>query len=377
MKALLTIGGHDPSHGAGITKDLEVFSVHGCHGVSVPTSFVVQGPGGVSSVDTVPLGLFAEMLQRIGEDFTLAGVKIGVLADELHAEIAAEFLSACVEAPVVLDPVVAAKNGSRLITEEGVGAITERLLPLTTCLTPNLEEAQLLLGRKIDGVRAMEQAARDLVAMGPRSVVIKGGHLDGDPVDVLFDGTDVLTYGKKRIERTVHGTGCIFSSCLLSFLAKGYPMKAAFFETELAMERLIGASRQPGEEGYFYAFPGVDAGLDAQRWAVLQAMVDAAARLKELDMAELVPGGKARMTVGYAVPGALTVQDVAAFPGGIVLRRGLLHIETPEFGASPPAAALCLACMKHYPSVRSAATIKYDRASVEKAHQKGMSVVCH
>lgn len=373
MKNLLTIGGHDLSNGAGITKDLEVFSAYGCHGLSVPTSFVVQGPGGVSSVDTVSIGLFAEMLQRAGEDFALSGVKIGALADELHLEIVAEFLDACVDAPVVLDPIVQAKNGSRLITDEGITAMVERLLPLVTCLTPNLEEAGILLGKKVDGVRAMGRAAKDLAAMGPHSVVVKGGHMSGDPVDVLFDGADVLTHTRKRVGRTVHGTGCLFSSCLLSFLAYGFPPREAFMETERAMDRLIEGSTQPAEGGYFYAAPGADAGLNGRKWEVFQAMVEAAGRLAELDVGGLIPARG--MGMGYAALGALTPDDVATFPGGISLRRGRLHIGTPGFGVFSDAAAVCLACIKHYPFLRSAALIKYDGASVERANQKGLSAV--
>ena len=228
MKTVITIGGHDLSNGAGITKDLEVFAVHGCHGISVPTSLVIQGPGGASSVAPVPERLFAEMLQRAKEDFVLSGIKIGALADAGHVERVAEFLAAEKGVPVVLDPVAAAKNGVKLVTDDGLKAAVERLFPLTACVTPNTDEAGLLLGTQIDDAGAMERAARRLIDMGPRSVVLKGGHLPGEPVDLLFDGTDALMYGKRRIERTVHGTGCVFSSTLLAFLALGYPMKEAF-----------------------------------------------------------------------------------------------------------------------------------------------------
>jgi len=204
--------------------------------------------------------------------------------------------------------------------------------------------------------------------------VIKGGHLPGEPVDLLFDGTNALIYGKKRIERTVHGTGCIFSSTLLALLALGYPVKEAFLETERIMEGLIRGSAQPAQGGYFYAFPGIDAGRDAERWAVFQAMLDAASLLEELNMVELIPEDP--MSLGFALPGARDAGDVAAFPGGIGLRRGRVHIKgAPGFGASPHAAALCLACMQHYPFVRSAATLRYDRAIVEKAQEKGLSAV--
>jgi hydroxymethylpyrimidine kinase/phosphomethylpyrimidine kinase len=257
MKTVLTIGGHDLSNGAGITKDLEVFAVRGCQGISVPTSLVVQGPGGVRGISPIPEPVFEEMLQRAKEDFHLSGVKIGVLVDEGHVEIVAEFLSTEKGVPVVLDPVAAAKNGVRLVTAEGLKAMVARLFPLTTCLTPNLEEAQLLLGTEIRDVGAMERAARSLVAMGPRSVVLKGGHLPGDPIDLLFDGTDAVTCGKKRIARTVHGTGCIFSSSLCGFLALGHPLREAFLETEREMDRFIDESIQPGKGGYFYAFPRI------------------------------------------------------------------------------------------------------------------------
>ncbi len=313
MKIVLTIGGHDPSNGAGITKDLEVFSVQGCHGISVPTSLVIQGPGGVRSTSPVLIGPFAEMLQRVKEDFVLSGIKIGALADVGHVEIVAEFLEACKGVPVVLDPIAAAKNGVRLVTEEGLKVVKERLFPLTTCLTPNLDEARLLLRTAIDDVGAMERAARSLVAMGPRSVVLKGAICRGTRSTCSSDGTDAIAHGKKRIERMVHGTGCMFSSALLALLALGYPVKEAFLETERVMERLIGRSVQPGSGGYFYAFPGPDAGVDGQKWAVFQAMLDAASRLKELNMVELIPA--TRMSMGFALPGARSLQDVAAFPG--------------------------------------------------------------
>jgi hydroxymethylpyrimidine/phosphomethylpyrimidine kinase len=374
MKTVLTIGGHDLSNGAGITKDLEVFAVQGCHGISVPTSLVVQGPGGARSIAPVPERLFAEMLRRAAEDFNLSGIKIGALADAGHVEIVAEFLAAEKGVPVVLDPVAATKNGLKLVTDDGFKAVVGRLFPLITCVTPNTDEARLLLGTEIDGVSAMERAARSITGMGPHSVVLKGGHLPGEPVDLLFDGTDAVIYGKRRIERTVHGTGCMFSSTLLALLARGYPVKEAFLETERIMERLITGSAQPGSGGYFYAFPGVDAGRDAERWAVLQAMLDAASRLEELNMQELIPAS--RMGLGYALSGARNGGDVAAFPGGIGLRRGRVHFKGPPgFGASSQAAALCLACMKYYPFVRSAAAINYDQRTVARAREIGLSTI--
>ena len=374
MKYVLTIAGHDLTNGAGLTKDLEVFSALGLHGLSVPTSLVVQGPAGVDKAVPVPIGNFSEMLEKAGEAFSLSGVKVGVLPDSPHVERTAEFLARRSGVPVVLDPVVAAKNGLRLISDEGLKALVERLLPLGLTLTPNLDEAQALAKVGIEGVGGMEAAARAISRKGARHVVLKGGHLAGEPVDLLFDGAHTTTYKRKRIEKVVHGTGCIFSSALLAFMARGYPVKEAFFETERLMDRLLFESRQPEEGAYYYAFPGHATSRDAEKWRVLQAMQDAAARLEELNMAELVPA--VQMNIGYALSDALTTEEVAAFPGRIGTRHGRIYLKgTAEFGASSHVARLCLAYMRHYPYQRAAVDLRYDEAFLERARKSGLSMV--
>ena len=374
MKCVLTIAGHDLSHGAGITKDLEVFASLGLQAVSVPTCFVVQGPGGATAIEPVPMGVFWQMLERAGEAFPLSGVKIGVLADGAHVEAVARFLAARREVPVVLDPIMAAKTGLRLITDEGLKALVELLLPLASSVTPNIDEAEALVEARIGDVDAMERAARAISRMGPRHVFLKGGHLVGEPVDLLFDGEEMTRHGKKRREKAVHGTGCLFSSLLLSFMVMGYPVKEAFFETERLIERLVDESCQPREGGYFYAFPGLSASRDAERGEVLRAMGEAAARLDALDAAELVPA--VQMNMGYAVRGARTTEDVAAFPGRIGTRRGRLWFKgPPEFGVSSHVARLCLTYMTRYPFMRAAVDLRYDEAILGRARKWGLSMV--
>jgi len=374
VKTVLTVGGLDPSNGAGITKDIEIFTAMGLHGVAVPTSIVVQGPKGVESVSPVHPEVFSAMLLRAGEDFVLSGIKLGALTDASYVERVGEFLAARKEIPVVLDPVMAAKNGHVLITDEGLEAMGKHLFHLATCLTPNLEEAQLLLNEPIENRKAMEGAAKRLCRMGPASVLLKGGHLAGEPIDVLFDGRKVVTRRKERIGKTVHGTGCMLSAALLAFLALGYSLGAAFLEAEQAMEKIIGISSRPAENGYFYGYPGVEAARDADRWRVLQAMHEAAARLVDLNMVELIPA--VQMNVGYAIRGAQSTDDVAAFPGRIGLHLGKVLIKgAPEFGASSHVARLCLACMRRFPHLRAAANIRYDEAVLEKAHKSGLSVL--
>jgi hydroxymethylpyrimidine kinase/phosphomethylpyrimidine kinase len=266
VKTVLTIAGHDLSNGAGITKDLEVFAALGLRGLSVPTCFVVQGPKGASAVGPIPENLFSQMLARAGEDFAIRGVKIGVLPRADHAQLLLPFLSSLEDAFVVLDPVGTAKNGLRLTTNEAQQVIKERLLPRLTCVTPNLGEASQLVGREITDLAGMEGAARELVKMGAAAVVVKGGHLTGEPTDLLFDGNRVTAWEKKRVDRNVHGTGCLFSSALLSFLVLDYPIVEAFRQTERGIEKMLQESEQPLDDGYFYASPADLARCGGQSW---------------------------------------------------------------------------------------------------------------
>lgn len=374
MKHVLTIAGHDLSHGAGITKDLEVFASAGLHGLSVPSALVIQGPLGASRVEPVPVGVFVEMIERARDAFPLSGVKVGVLPDAPHVEAVARLMADLLDVPFVLDPVIAAKNGLRLITEAALSALVGALLPLGPSVTPNIDEAEAISGEKIDGPDAMERAARAIFAKGPRHVIVKGGHLAGAPADLLFDGTVATRYERKRVDCVVHGTGCLFSSSLLARLAAGYPVGEAFIETERLLDRLFFDAFMPTEGGYHYADPGIVAAGDAERWAVLQAMTDAASVLSGLEAAELVPA--VQMNMGYAIRGARTTEDVAAFPGRIGTRRGRLFFKgAPEFGASSHVARLCLTYMRRYPHMRSAVDIRYDERLLAAARERGLSAV--
>jgi hydroxymethylpyrimidine kinase/phosphomethylpyrimidine kinase len=266
VKAVLTIAGHDPSNGAGITKDLEVFASFGLHGLSVPTCFVIQGPRGASDVTEVADELFSLMLTKIREDFSIAAVKIGVLLKAYQVRCLADFLSSLKAAAVVLDPVRTAKNGLGLMTDEAQRDISEILLPHVTCITPNLDEASKFVGREISDPAGMEWAARELVRRGAKYAIIKGGHLAGEPADLLFDGKEVTISEKKRVARNVHGTGCLFSSTLLSFLTLDYPIVEAFRATGLVIERLLKESTQPLDDGYYYVSPVTSAMRGGGRW---------------------------------------------------------------------------------------------------------------
>lgn len=252
MKSLVSIAGFDASSGAGVVRDADTFFSFGFHGIAVPTCTVVQGPGGVERVEASSEDLFRDTLRRATAGVAVKGVKIGVLCDAPHVRMTARFLAKRKGMPVVLDPVLAAKNGIPLISDEGRAACIDSLFEKVTVITPNAEEASAITGIKVGTVKAARKAAERIHSLGPGAVIIKGGHLEGDPVDVLFDGREYLLYRKTRLPRLIHGTGCSFSSALVCFLATGYPLADAFMATQGYLERLFELSYRIDRKGYFY-----------------------------------------------------------------------------------------------------------------------------
>ncbi|MBP1735493.1 MAG: phosphomethylpyrimidine kinase, partial [Deltaproteobacteria bacterium] len=240
-------------------------------------------------------------------------------------------------------------------------------------ITPNLDEASRITGEKIKTFKDMEGCARALAATGPQAVVIKGGHLKGKPTDLLFDGSDCITWQRKRVDRVIHGTGCILSSLIVSFLVHGYSIKESFLASEGLMDDLVKEGYQISKDGYFYTSSGILNHKLSERWKVLQSMRDAKKRFCLLNPVEGIP--EVQMNIGYALEGAQGIEDVAAFPGRIGRHEGKVHFKgEPQFGASKHVARLILNFMHYFPSVRSCANMRYDKASIKKAQEKGLIV---
>ncbi len=219
----LTIAGSDSGGGAGIQADLKTFQALGVYGASVIAAITAQNTLGVTAVHEVPESVIAAQLDAVASDLGVDGAKTGMLSSaSIIATVADRVRHWGLERVLVVDPVMVSKSGARLLREDAVQALTQRLLPLAAVLTPNLPEAEVLLGRRIRSFEEQRQAARDLASLGPRAVVVKGGHLEGDPVDVLFDGAEFHTLPARRIDtKSTHGTGCTFSSAIAAQLALG------------------------------------------------------------------------------------------------------------------------------------------------------------
>jgi hydroxymethylpyrimidine/phosphomethylpyrimidine kinase len=225
MKVALTVAGSDSGGGAGIQADLRTFAAHGVHGTSALTAVTAQNSLGVSAWAALDPALVAAQIEAVATDMPIAAAKTGMLATAAIVGAVAAAVERHAVFPLVVDPVMVAKSGDRLLDAAAERAYVEALVPKATLLTPNLHEAAALLGRPVADLDAMRAAARDLRAMGARAVLVKGGALAGDAVDVFFDGAELVELRAPRVDtRNVHGTGCTLSAAICARLALGAPL---------------------------------------------------------------------------------------------------------------------------------------------------------
>jgi hydroxymethylpyrimidine/phosphomethylpyrimidine kinase len=227
---VLTIAGSDSGGGAGIQADLKTFAALGCYGMSAITALTAQNTVGVQRIHAVPAEFLKAQIQSVIEDIGVDAIKIGMLHAPEIVQVVAWAIDHYQLQRVVLDPVMVATSGDRLIANETVDVLVRELFPRVSVITPNLDEAALLLGRDIPNAQALDQAASDLLAMGASAVLLKGGHLAGDEVVDLLAQThgSVQRLASPRIaSRNVHGTGCTLSSAIAAYLALGHPLAEA------------------------------------------------------------------------------------------------------------------------------------------------------
>ena len=226
----MSIAGSDSGGGAGIQADLKTFSALGCYGMTAITAITAQNTQGVRAIHGVPPDILAEQIDAVVEDIGVDAVKIGMLHSPEIVRVVARAIRRHRLQPVVLDPVMVATSGDRLMAQDTVSVLVQELFPLATVVTPNLDEAELLLGHPIDGVAALESAAHELLALGMPGVLLKGGHLQEEVVvDLLLQpGAPPLRLASARIaSHNVHGTGCTLSSAVAAHLALGHGLQEA------------------------------------------------------------------------------------------------------------------------------------------------------
>ncbi len=228
---VLTIAGSDSGGGAGIQADLKTISANGCYGMSVITALTAQNTVGVTGIHPVPVDFVQLQMEAVLSDIGADGVKIGMLFSPEMIEVIAGMLKKYAVRNIILDPVMIAQSGDRLLQDDAVLALKQYLIPLVDILTPNLPEASVLLQRQIQHIDDLESAAVELAGLGCANVLIKGGHLEGEASDdCLYLGEEkrlVMLPGTRIVTRNNHGTGCTLSSAIAALVARGRSVEQA------------------------------------------------------------------------------------------------------------------------------------------------------
>lgn len=241
---VLSIAGSDPSGGAGIQADLKTFAALGAYGMAAMTALTAQNTKGVTGVHELPPDFVAKQVETVFDDVRIDAVKIGMAGSASTITQIGDVLQKRKPRILVLDPVMVAQSGDKLLSDEAVGCMKIALLPLASVVTPNIPEAEILLGRNFDG--DMEYFAKQILKLGARAVLLKGGHLKGETAkDVFADKNQMITLEEKRVKtKHNHGTGCTLSSALAVYMAKGLPVE----EAARAAKRYVTGALQKAEK---------------------------------------------------------------------------------------------------------------------------------
>jgi hydroxymethylpyrimidine kinase/phosphomethylpyrimidine kinase len=242
----LTIAGSDSGGGAGIQADLKTFAALGVHGTSAITAITAQNTIGVTDILELPVELVRKQIAAIVDDIGVQAAKTGMLSSAAIIGAVAEAVREHGLSLLVVDPVMVAKGGAKLLRDDAIDALREQLIPLAAVVTPNLPEAEVLLGRRIASLDERKQAARDLVALGATAAVLKGGHAE-DATDVYFDGSQLIELRAERIDTVnTHGSGCVFSAAITAWLARGADPLQATGEAKSFITQAIANSLEIG-----------------------------------------------------------------------------------------------------------------------------------
>lgn len=373
----LTIGGSDPSSGAGIQADLKAFSVIGVHGCSAITCVTAQNTQKLHGIYEIPLEHIEKQLDTIMEDIKIDACKTGMLYSPKIVELIAEKLSNA-EFPLIVDPVLSATVGGELHVQGFISALTEHIIPNATVVTPNIPEAEAIVkslnkGFTLKTLEDMKLACEIIHDLGCRYVFIKGGHLEQDNVlDTLFNGKDFRIYMSKRMKKQIHGTGCTHSALITALMAEGNGVEDAIESAKYLISDAIIHSQSVGKGLDIANLSQVSYSYGDHDPMTLEIEV-ACAELKRILPLPWVP--EVGINIGYAKPGSKSINDVYALEGRI-MRAGdrIICLGKAKLGVSRHISKIILTCMAFDQSVRSAMNIKYVAEIVEICEKIGLKV---
>ncbi|MDH7478139.1 MAG: bifunctional hydroxymethylpyrimidine kinase/phosphomethylpyrimidine kinase [Candidatus Bathyarchaeota archaeon] len=356
----ITIAGSDSGGGAGIQADLKTFAALGVHGTTAITSVTAQNTYSVKTVEDLKPEIIREQIKAVAEDFGIDAGKTGMLHTWEIIEVVTSEVSKY-DFPLVVDPVMIAKSGAPLLKPEAINALKNHLLPLATVITPNKFEAEKLSEMEIDDSKKAETAAKKISKMGPKAVVIKGGHLEGKEVtDILYYEGKIRKFSAPRVDsKTTHGTGCSFSAAIAAELAKKTDIPTAVENAKKLVTLSIRFGLEIGK-GYGPVNPMAHLYREASKYYVLQNLEKAKALLEaNSEIAMLVP--EVGMNVAMAIPYSESIEDVAAIEGRMVkTAEGVKAVGNPKFGASSHLAKYLLEIVRHDMNKRAAINLKFS-----------------
>lgn len=370
---IITVAGSDSGGGAGIQADLKTIALLGGYGMSAVTALTAQNTQGISSVLELPPEFVDQQMEAVLSDIGADALKTGMLGNSEIIKVVCQKIRKYRLRRVVVDPVMVAKGGTKLLKPGAVETLKRELLPLAQIFVPNIPESEIIVGRKIKDLRGMKEAARLIRQMGAKSVLIKGGHLAGLPVDIFFDGQKFYEFSAPRVSTPhTHGTGCTLAASIAVELAKGASAREAITKAKALISTAIKFSLPLGKgQGPVNPYPFV--AREMERYQVIQKLKKAFYILQEKKVGHLFP--EVQSNIGYALPYSTGIEDVAAFPGRLIRwGRDIFKISDPEFGASQHIARIILTAVSFDPNIRSAMNLKFSEDVLQRARQIGLTV---
>ena len=371
----LTIAGSDSGGGAGAQADLKTFAALSVYGMSAITAITAQNTVEVRAVHAVPVDAIKAQIEAVIDDIGVDAAKTGMLhTSEIIKAVTEEIEQHRI--PLVVDPVMIAKSGAKLLQDTAIRSLKEQLLPTSTVVTPNAREAEVLAQMRVSNLVDAKTAAKKIADLGPRAVVVKGGHIPagGKVIDTLYFEGSFREYLAPFINRnTDHGTGCSFSAAIAAELAKGQPIPEAVDVARNLITSAIRHGVQVGK-GHGPVNPLSTLYRNAERWEVLHDLSEAIKMLEESAASyRLIPESQTNIAMSLREPES--PQDIAAIPGRIVkVGRRVKASAAPEFGASRHVASVILVALQHDPSVRAAMNLMYAPGIVRIAQDLGVTV---
>ena len=358
IKSVLTIAGSDSGGGAGIQADLKTFSALGVFGKTIITSITSQNSFGVQSTYDLPIQVIEKQFQAVLDDKKCYAVKTGMLGNEEVVILISKMIKKGRIKNIVVDPVIFSSSGKRLLTERGMTILKEYLLPIANLVTPNLKEAELLSGVRIKSQADRKRAARIILKSGVGAVLITGGHLKGNPKDLLLDEKGYQLFSSDRFSKgETHGTGCVFSAAITAKLAQGLLLREAIHGgKEYICEAILG-SVAPGN-GNACVEPFAIIHREKEKLQSIYNLENALEIFKKQRIGNLIP--EVQTNIGLGLNNAKTHGDVLAIPGRVIKNgEDIFTGASPQFGASRHVANIVLTVMQYDPEKRAVMNIKY------------------